>query len=104
MRSVRLLDEADLEMRIQALAYELKRPGLGQRFLARVQRTAESLRRYPHAGAPVRRSPYRKVNVQGLPFRLVYAVTPDHIWIVAVAHHSRRFRYWRDRELPENED
>lgn len=104
MRSVRLLDEADREMRMQALFYELKRPGLGLRFLDRVQRTADSLRRYPHAGAPIRRSPFRKANVQGWPFRLVYALTPKHIWIVAVAHHRRRFRYWRDRDVPETED
>ena len=104
MKPARFLDEADYEMRIQALAYELKRPGLGQRFIARIERTVAFLREYPRAGAPLSRSPYRKMNVLGLPFRLVYAVTTKRIWIVAVAHHSRRFRYWRDRRLPDDKD
>jgi len=39
----------------------------------------------------------RSFPTKRFPFRLVYEVQPDRIWIVAVAHLSRKPDYWARR-------
>jgi toxin ParE1/3/4 len=53
---------------------------------------------HPQAGPAVGRSKALRKKVLGkFRFTLIYAVDPDLIRIIAVAHHSRRPGYWRDR-------
>jgi hypothetical protein len=37
------------------------------------------------------------LRTRRFPFRVVYELQPDRIWIVAVAHLSRRPGYWTRR-------
>jgi mRNA-degrading endonuclease RelE of RelBE toxin-antitoxin system len=37
------------------------------------------------------------LKVRRYPFRIIYLIQVDRIWIVAVAHLSRRPGYWSDR-------
>jgi toxin ParE1/3/4 len=39
----------------------------------------------------------RKVRLKQFPFSLIYIHRPDYVWIVAVAHGSRRPGYWKER-------
>ncbi len=39
----------------------------------------------------------RRFRLQQFPFSLIYIHRPEHIWIVAVAHGSRRPGYWKQR-------
>ena len=40
---------------------------------------------------------FRKRIVSGFPYNIIYRVWQDYIYLVAVAHHSRRPGYWRKR-------
>ena len=49
---------------------------------------------HPEAGAPLP-GEFRKRIVLGFPFSIIYRVWDDCIYLVGVAHHHRRRRYWR---------
>jgi hypothetical protein len=40
----------------------------------------------------------RQKVLHRFPFALIYEIDADEIRVFAVAHHSRRPGYWRDRE------
>ena len=40
---------------------------------------------------------HRRILVRRFPYSVVYLITPERIWIVAVAHARRRPGYWRAR-------
>ncbi|MEZ5302035.1 MAG: type II toxin-antitoxin system RelE/ParE family toxin [Verrucomicrobiales bacterium] len=40
---------------------------------------------------------HRRVNLKRFPYHLIYFPHEGTIWIVALAHHSQRPFYWRDR-------
>jgi plasmid stabilization system protein ParE len=39
----------------------------------------------------------QRFRLKHFPFTILYIVRPDHIWIVAVAHGSRKPGYWEER-------
>jgi hypothetical protein len=41
--------------------------------------------------------PYRRHRVRRFPYLVFYAVAPEEIRVVAIAHAKRRPGYWRDR-------
>lgn len=73
---------------------------VAQAFEAAVQRAIDRVRESPEVGAIVLESRgrvIRKWRVPGFRYSVVYALLDDVIRILAVAHHSRRPGYWRDR-------
>jgi len=65
-------------------------------FADEIDRALSILAQYPGMGAPGRGAT-RMRPLQDFPFTLVYRVMPDHVRVIAVAHHSRRPGYWRGR-------
>ncbi|HOX03678.1 MAG TPA: type II toxin-antitoxin system RelE/ParE family toxin [Candidatus Paceibacterota bacterium] len=84
------------ELVASAKYYERRCPGLGDEFLDAVESATLDLRAHPEAG---RREPHRASSwrIARFPYRLFYTAQPDRIWIVAVAHLSRRPGYWLRR-------
>ena len=76
--------------------YDAEAPGLGAEFAAEVERAAERIAAFPEHGAPYLAGT-RRVILRRFPFAVVYQVISEGVLIVAVAHHSRRPGYWRDR-------
>jgi toxin ParE1/3/4 len=76
--------------------YQARLDGLGLRFLSAVEQTVERISTHPEAGAPLV-GEFRKRIVPGFPYNVIYRVWQDYIYLVAVAHHSRRPGYWRER-------
>src|ERR1051326_7421675 len=87
---------AEDEFRDYIRRYEDETPGLGDRLWSDIQAAIELISAYPAIGEPVRRR-VRQIPLRHFPFRLVYREYSDHLEIVALAHTSRRPRYWRDR-------
>lgn len=79
-----------------ALFYENALVGLGADFLNDVQRAINRLVNYPEIGEPID-SDLRRTLLHRFPFSLIYAISPDEIVIVAVAHHGRTLEYWQSR-------
>jgi toxin ParE1/3/4 len=70
--------------------------GLGVRFSEEVDRVIELLRENPKIGALVN-GDLRHFVLRRFPHSIVYAVLGETLFIIAVAHGSRKPGYWRSR-------
>ena len=104
-RPVTFEQEASHELEAAALWYEAQRSGLGQTFLAAVDRTVDHLVIWPDAGTLVPGVPahleVRQIPVVRFPYRVAYLVTSRELRVLAVAHTRRRPGYWRSRTEPQ---
>ena len=82
------------------LWYEDRVSGLGEDFLAALERAQQLVRDSQEIGRPVilngRRSEFRKIRLQRFPYGLIY-LPGSPVYVIAVAHERRRPQYWRKR-------
>ena len=88
---------AQLELTDAVYYYELEYEGLGQRFKDEVRKAALRISQYPRAWS-VERGEIRKCLLHKFPYKLLYSIEADHIFIIAVAHQHRKPDYWVDRQ------
>ncbi|HEY6327876.1 MAG TPA: type II toxin-antitoxin system RelE/ParE family toxin [Blastocatellia bacterium] len=81
-----------------AADYYRKRAGndLSQALVAEFERSITLLLAHPLLGSSWRGS--RRYLMRRFPYSIIYTVTPEEIRVLAVAHHSRRPGYWRNRK------
>lgn len=96
---VRFLGEAQQEFLDAILYYEDAESGLGGRFSAELERAVQLLREHPEIYR-VRIAGQRRINLRIFPFYLPFVVRGETVWVLAVAHESRKPRYWISRRLP----
>ena len=96
MKPVKYHPLAESELVGSAKFYEERREFLGDAFLDLVDETIARIRSGPEMGRPGKFQT-RSWKVRRFPFRIVYLLQSDKIWIVAVAHLSRRPDYWAGR-------
>jgi plasmid stabilization system protein ParE len=90
--------EAQQDLREAAEFYRLQAgAALSQSFLAEFEHIADLLLKHPHLGA-IWRQGRRRLVTRRFPFSVIYSIVGEQIRILAVAHHSRRPSYWRDRK------
>jgi len=78
--------------------YAARSPATAVRFIDAVDAAVQRIREAPDS-LPVISGKYRRVRVEKFPHVLIfYARAELEIRVVAVAHPSRRPRYWRRRE------
>jgi toxin ParE1/3/4 len=78
--------------------YEAKRSGLGGEFYDAVLRAVDLIRAHPEIGALRRgRLAHRRFSMTRFPYTIAYRVRQSDIYVVAIAHTSRRPDYWKDR-------
>ena len=77
--------------------YELEFEGLGRKFKDEVKRASLRISEYPKAMS-VERGDIRKCLLHKFPYKLLYSIEKDHIFIIAVAHQHRKPNYWIGRE------
>ena len=72
--------------------------GLGAKLFDSVANTIDIITAHPESGE-ARRSKYagRQLRVQGFPYYIVYRIREQDLYVVAVAHTSRRPGYWKNR-------
>ena len=87
---------ADNELIESAAFYEQRRESLGEAFLGAVAEALVKIQTHSKLGTPGKFST-RSWKAKRFPFRIVYLEQPDRIWIVAVAHLSRKPNYWLER-------
>lgn len=97
----RFLAAAEAEYLAEALFYEARSPGLGERFVAEIDEALAVVHEYPGCGSPYLRigagSEIRSMLLRSFPVQVFYVVREDTLIVVGVAHTSRRPGYWRDR-------
>lgn len=88
--------EAKAELEDGVRYYERQVPGLGRKFRSDVRDALVRLRHWPLA-AQVERGEIRRLLLSRFPYKLLYAIEADRIYIVAVAHSHRAPDYWVGR-------
>jgi plasmid stabilization system protein ParE len=99
MIGYRFLHPAEEEMTEASVFYQASSNGLGSDFLDDVQRVVDNLSEHPYLGTVVGPN-LRRMLLHRFPFSIIYSVEVDIILVIAVAHYSRRPRYWQDRVNP----
>ncbi len=84
---------AESELVKSAKFYEQRREFLGDNFL---DLALIKIQTNPDLGKPGKFLT-RSWKMRRFPFRIVYLEQVEHLWIVAVAHLSRKPNYWLDR-------
>jgi len=92
----RFHDAADAELAEAVAYYDGKALGLGDRFLAEVKSATRNIEEYPEI-APIVDLGVRAKLLVRFPYSLMYVVDENELFILAVAHQSRRPTYWADR-------
>lgn len=96
---VGIREEAERELEAAFDYYELRQPGLGQRFLNEFRRGIERVQQYP-TGWQALDVTYRRYRLNHFPYGIVYRLdtVADRIVIVAIMHLSRRPDQWREND------
>jgi len=76
--------------------YEAQEEGLGERFRSAVWSAIAVLERFPEIGEEVRPG-IHKILLRRFPYKLIYSVTGNAVYIIAVAHGHREPDYWLGR-------
>jgi toxin ParE1/3/4 len=96
MTRMRLLPEAEEELRAAARFYEAEQEGLGRALMHEVRRAFRFIRDYPEA-ARVERGEVRVRQIGRFPYRIYYRARPEEILVIAIGHRRRRPGFWRTR-------
>jgi toxin ParE1/3/4 len=92
----RFHEAADAELSEAVAYYDGKADGLGDGFLAEVKAATRYIEQYPEIAPIIDEGVRAKVLVR-FPYSLMYIVEEHELYIVAVAHQSKRPGYWADR-------
>jgi len=99
MADVVLHQDAERELEEAAEYFDREAsPYYGPLFLDAFNTAAARLLQYPRAGRAIGRS-LRRWVMRGWKYSIIYSIEDFGIYIVAVAHQSRRPGYWRERLL-----
>jgi plasmid stabilization system protein ParE len=98
---VRWQNAAKEELAQVAEWYEDRQAGLGLEFLDEVDVLVEDLRqnaqRFPrYENAPARRD-VRRASFKRFPHQVLFELIANQVWVVAIAHPSRKPQYWTKR-------
>lgn len=101
MLIVRILEEAAEEAAEAAAWYESERPGLGTEFSDAINYAIDLIEEnilplLPLAGEAGALGA-KRIILKRFPYDIVSVKRPGETLVVAVAHHSRKPGYWRDR-------
>ena len=74
----------------------LQMSGLGLKFKEEVGKAVRRIAEFPTAWS-IECGEIRKGLLHMFPYKLLYSIEKDHIFIIAVAHQHRRPTYWQGR-------
>jgi hypothetical protein len=92
----RFHEAADTELSDAVAYYDGQASGLGDRFLFEVKAATQYIEQYPEI-APIIDEGVRAKVLSRFPYSLMYVVEEQDLYIMAVAHQSKRPGYWADR-------
>lgn len=94
--TLRVLPEAQQEIDEALAYYEAHRSGLGERFIAAIERGYDLIETHPRAWPRVRRNA-RWCKLNKFPYAIIYLPRRRENVVIAVSHLSRRRGYWMHR-------
>ncbi|MBI5192517.1 MAG: type II toxin-antitoxin system RelE/ParE family toxin [Nitrospirae bacterium] len=96
MKNIIIHHEAELELWQAIDYYESRCTGLGLDLEREISRIFVNIQEAPNRW-PIKQHDTRYRLLNRFPYAVYYLELQDVIWIVAVAHTSRRPYYWRNR-------
>ena len=97
-RPVVLTPLAQADIRKAYVWYEKERPGLGERFIDRVESAIEKIADHPTTYAPIA-DDVRRVRVEKFPYALWFQIAADGSVVVACLHGKRDRALVKERAL-----
>ena len=76
--------------------YEMEVIGLGKRFKQEVKRAINIIKKMPKIGSPESEN-IRRYILHKFPYKVLYSMEKDHIYVIAIAHLHREPMYWINR-------
>ena len=80
--------------------YEMELKGLGEYFRNEIKKGIKRIVRHPEAWS-IEIGEVRKYILHKFPYKILYSIEKDHIFIIAIAHQHRRPNYWIERIINE---
>jgi plasmid stabilization system protein ParE len=78
--------------------YTAEASAVGAAFRDEVRSALARLRNWPLA-APIERDGIRRLLLSRFPYKMLYSVEPELLYIIAVAHQHRAPDYWLERKV-----
>ena len=98
MKQVLSHSDADEEWQASVDFYGAINPKVAFDFNERIRHAFKEIARNPERYSFVREMPpVRHYRLKRFPFSIIYLERRDYIWVLAVAHSSRRPGYWKNR-------
>lgn len=101
MRTVRILEEASQEAIEAAAWYEYEQPGLGAEFFAAIDVAIDLIEENLILLSPLlgkaAGTGAKRLILNSFPYDIVVIELSEETVVIAVAHHSRKPGYWRER-------
>lgn len=94
--NVEFLEPAAQELADAIDYYNCELPGLGHIFLDEVQRIIRLIQKFPMAWSPISLHTRRAI-LKNFPYSVIYHFENSTLYIIALAHHHRKPRYWISR-------
>ena len=91
-----LRPEAEEDLAVAFDWYEAQQSGLGEKFVAEIERVISRIAAQPLSG-PVVHEDVRRLLPKRFPYAVLYVISEDHISIIAVLHQSRDPLTWQGR-------
>ena len=96
--NLHLHPEASYEMAKSAVYYDEQSTGLGEKFLAEIERSLSMILENPHIWAADKKG-RRKYRVRRFPYQVIYRIHYETVYILAIAHTKRYPGYWENRDI-----
>jgi plasmid stabilization system protein ParE len=96
MIPVRILREAQEDLRMAARYYETEQPGLGLALIHEARRAYQRIAERPLASR-LERGDIRVRTIGRFPYRIYYRVRANELLVIAIGHRRRRPGFWRER-------
>ena len=87
---------AKMEMEDACEYYEHEVYGLGNRFKQEIKMGMHRILEFPYAW-PVEKGDIRRYICHRFPYKILYSIETDYIYIIAIAHCHRKPDYWIER-------
>ena len=89
-------DFAKLELDDGKEYYEMEVIGLGKRFKQEVKRAINIIKKMPEIGFQESGN-IRRYILHKFPYKVLYSIEKDHIYVIAISHLHREPMYWINR-------
>lgn len=93
---MRLIFSPEAKLEEAERYYNRQDPGLGERLRNEIRSALPRIRTWP-LSCPREHGDIRRLTLSRFPYKLLYSVEADHLYVIAVAHQHREPDFWIDR-------